>query len=382
MNRPSPLPDAPAVLSPLAERLADAVAVARGARVPMDVLRDAALAADLSLAGSPDARTRIAEAVTELTDAGIIILPKGAVAWDRTVRPPLPRWVTKPPAERPNGRPPAARRTWHASLGWAAAGGWTPEEERLLHAVNLWLIAGGPLHTVPLQERSLELLGDEKALGAYLRGPLFADGRLSLALLGAVRTSPPFVFTTTGSGPYALVAENSATYRTLVEVVAGRDTPIGLVAFGAGNGFVRSVEFFAELVESGRLDGPILEIRYFGDLDAEGLRIPANASRTAGDLGLPLIRPAIGLYRRLLDHGRPAADEPVDPTVAAALVAWLPDELAARASSLLVHGERLAQEAVGRDLLADDHAWATLDELGRGGGARPTLLPDPELPVN
>jgi hypothetical protein len=71
--------------------------------------------------------------------------------------------------------------TWHATLGWAAAGGWTAEEERLLHAVNDWLIPGRPKTVVPVQERSLELLGDEKALARYLRGRLFrVPGRLTL----------------------------------------------------------------------------------------------------------------------------------------------------------------------------------------------------------
>jgi hypothetical protein len=54
----------------------------------------------------------------------------------------------------------------------------------------------------------------------------------------------------------------------------------------------------------------------------------------------------------------------VDPALAAALAAWLPAELAVRAGALLVRGQRLAQEAVGLDLLADDHAWTTRDELG------------------
>jgi hypothetical protein len=356
------LPEAPAPISALA--LAYALAAAGSARVSLEVLRDAALAADLSLAGSPDARARLAEAIDELVAADLASLPRGAGGWDRTVRPALPRWVAKPAAEHRAGRPPAPRTTWHAALGWAASSRWSAEEERFLGAVNAWLIAGGAARTVPLQERSLELLGEEKALGALLRGPLFAPGRLSLALLGAVRASPPFVYTQTGTGAYALVAENSATYRSLASALAGRDTPIGLVAFGGGNGFVRSVEFFAELRESGRLETPIAEIRYFGDLDAEGLRIPASASRTAAELGLPPVRPAVGLYRRLLDHGRPGSDQPVDPALAAALAAWLPAELAVRAGALLVRGQRLAQEAVGLDLLADDHAWTTRDELG------------------
>jgi hypothetical protein len=374
------LPDLVA-LGPLAERAADAVARHRVARVPIDVIRDAIREADLSLVGAPDARDRLADVIAQLERAGIVALPRGTAGWDRGFLPPLPRYVMRPPEARASRSDGSGAVTWHASLGWAAAGGWTAEEERLLIAANGWLIGGGPRRKVPLQERSLQLLGDEKALGAFLRGPLFAEGRLTLELLGAVRTSPPFVFTKVGRGPYALVVENSATYRTLADAVAGGDTAIGIVAFGGGNGFVRSVEFFAELAESGRLDGPIREIRYFGDLDAEGLRIPVNATRTATEIGLPPVRPAIGLYRRLLDHGRPGPDAVVEPAAAASLVSWLPGELADRALDVLVRGQRLAQEAVGRELLADDHRWATLDELGRGGTARVAIARDPGLPA-
>jgi len=364
MRQPSLLPDAAVELSPLASRVADAVAARRGGRVSVEALREAAFAADLSLAGSPDSRTRLADVVTELAGIGLVTLPKGAASWDRTVLPHLPLWVAKPVEVRMPARSAPNQLTWHAALGWAASGRWKPEELRLLRAVNDWLVGGGPLRKVPLQERSLQLTGDEKTLGMILRGPLFVPGRLSLEMLGSFRASPPFVYTKTGGGPCALVVENSATFRTIADGVRGKGTPIGLVAFGGGNGFVRSIEYFTELSESERLDGPIREIRYFGDLDTEGLRIPASASRTAVDLGLPPILPAVGLYRRLFARGRPGPSEPVDPATATSLVAWLPAELREQASAHLRRGERLAQEAVGRDLLADDATWATIEELG------------------
>ena len=359
-------------LGPLATRAAEAIGSHPRGRVPIEVVRDAIHAADLSLTGAPDARERLAEVVTELDTAAVVTLPKGADGWDRTFLPPLPRWLLRPARER-SPRPDGDQMTWHASLGWAAGGRWTRDEERLLVAVNAWLIAGGPARTVPIQERSLELLGDEKALGSILRGPLFAPGRLSLELLGAARTSPPFVFTETGTGPYALVVENSATYRSVLDSLPA-DSPIGVVVFGGGNGFVRSVEFFADIAH------PIRHIRYFGDLDAEGLRIPINATRVATELGLPPVRPAVGLYRRLLDRGRPAADEPVDPDIADSLASWLPAYLADRAAAHLVAGERLAQEAVGRDRLDDDDAWATLDELA-AAVRRPSVARSATLPA-
>jgi hypothetical protein len=350
------------VLSALATRAAEAIERHRTGRVPIEVVRDAVRAADLSLVGSPEARDRIAELVAELEAAGVIATPKSPGGWDRSFLPPLPRWVLRPTKTR-SPRPQAGLVTWHAALGWAATGRWSADEQRLLEAVNAWLIARGPARKVPLQERSLEVLGDEKAIHRFLRGQLFAEGRLSLDLLGVVRSSAPFVFTKLGSGPYALVVENSATYRTIVNELPP-DSPVGIVVFGGGNGFVRSIEFFAELADSDRLNAPIRHIRYFGDLDADGLRIPINASRVAAELGLPPVRPAAGLYRRLFEFGRPAPDSAVDLDSAAALAGWLPSDLSERATSILMAGERLAQEAVGRDRLTGDSTWATIEELG------------------
>ncbi len=367
-------------LSPLAAHAAGVISHHHRRRVPFETVRDALLAVDLSLVASADARTRLAAITDELSEAGFVSLPKGARGWDRTILPPLPRWLLRPPQTQPPRPSGNGEVTWHATLGWAAAGGWTAEEERLLHAVNDWLIKGGPTTLVPLQERSLELLGDEKALARYLRGRLFrVPGRLTLGRLGAVRTSPPFVFTKTGAGPYALVVENSATYRSIVDALPA-DSPVGVVAFGFGNGFVASVEFFIELGESGQLNGPIQEIRYFGDIDEDGLRIAHNASRAASELGLPAVRPAIGLYQRLLDRGVRQDGPPLDPMAAAELASWLPGDLAERTAACLVAGQRLPQEAVGLELLVNDRSWATPDELGAATTQRPVWLRAPDLP--
>src|SRR5262249_42548225 len=147
---------------------------ARG-RVPLDVVRDAVLAADFSLAGSPDVRSRLAAIVSELADLRVVTLPRGASGWDRGILPPLPLWLLRPARQPRRRTSQRAGITWHAQLGWAAAGGWTDDEQRLLEAVNDWLIRGGARRPVPVQERSLELLGDEKALGRFLGGPLFTS---------------------------------------------------------------------------------------------------------------------------------------------------------------------------------------------------------------
>ncbi len=330
-------------------------------------LWQAAHDADVSFAGAPDARARLLAAVSEIEASGEIRLPASqSSGWDGTVRPPLPRWVMRRGAERLIRTPPPPV-VWHASLGWAAAnyaaGRWTPDETRLLLAVNRLAFAGGPARVVPMAERSLELLGNEKALDGLTRGRLFEDGRLTFETIGAIKTPPPFTWVRVGPGPVLLVVENAATFFSLANL-APADSPIGFVAYGGGNAFPATVEFIRDLPALANHGGPITDVRYFGDLDAEGLDVARRADEAARRADLPAALPAVGLYARLLRAGPPQADAPVAPERATSLVEWLPATLRADAFRHLVEGHRLAQEAVGTDLLTADPTWTTWASLG------------------
>jgi hypothetical protein len=99
--------------------------------------------------------------------------------------------------------------------------------------------------------------------------------------------------------------------------------------------------------------GPPEALAYFGDLDMRGLEIAAAGARLAAELTLPPLNPAGQLYRFLLDHGQPApAGTYPSLEKARAAVIWLPAPLRDPVLSILVAGNRLAQEAVGRELLA------------------------------
>jgi hypothetical protein len=356
-----------AVLSPLAARLARVIADAPKQRVPMADLWQAAHDADVSFAGSPDARARLLAAVSEIEASGEIRLPASqSSGWDGTVRPALPRWVMRRGSERVT-RTPSPPVVWHASLGWAAAnyvgGRWTPDETRLLLAVNRLAFAGGPTRVVPMAERSLELLGNEKTLDGLTRGRLFEDGRLTFETLGAIKTPPPFTWVREGPGPVLLVVENAATFFSLANL-APADSPIGFVAYGGGNAFPATVEFIRDLPALANHGGPITDVRYFGDLDAEGLDVARRADEAARRADLPAVLPAVGLYARLLRAGPAQADASVAPERARSLVEWLPATLRADAFRHLVEGHRLAQEAVGTDLLTADPTWTTWASLG------------------
>ncbi len=351
---------------PLDHKLAEVVASWPRARIPIEALRSAALASDSSLAGSSDARQRLLGAILRLEARRICRIPAGQDLWEQLPRPALPRWVMKPaPVRRPLLAPPPV--TWHSSLGWAAlgyqTGDWTEAETRLLLAVNAFIIAGGAQRLVPIAERSLRLLGDEKAINPLARGRLFTPGRLSLELLGAVRTPPPFTWARVGDGPVLLVVENSATYWTLTHANREVDSPLGIVAFGQGNHFPSAVEYIVDLPTAAGVPG-LTQIRYFGDLDEEGLDIASRSGTAAHAAGLPPVLPAVGLYSRLFALGVRAPGRAVARKRAEALAAWLGPTLASEAVATLLAGLRIAQESVGTDQLAGDASWSSMGSLG------------------
>jgi hypothetical protein len=366
------------VETPLARRFAAALAdVEPGrARIWIEAYAAAFLIAEPALTTSPDRRARLAAAIEELTEAGVIRVARGV---DRSESPPLPRFivpldrVTDPPAGRESAGYP-----WRPELGWAAHLPLRRSEFDALRAIQAFLRdQGTEAPIVPTGERSLELFGNEKRLDVLRRNRrLFAPGRLSLEMLRARLFSPPFAYRRVGLGPVALVLENVATYHSVLATVPA-DGPVGLVIFGAGSNFSASVCYLAELATEGPA-AAIREIRYFGDLDRRGLEIPIAADAAAREACLPAVRPAVGLWARLLRAGQREAHPPVDAAVADRLTGWLPLSLRASARHVLVSGARLAQEAVGTKLLASEPTWITWAELGPPGVDRPGD-PLPEL---
>jgi len=334
-------------LTSLAAGLCNRLSGHRRAKVSLNQLTAMAVDADPALATSVDRRPRLAEAVDELVDHEIVRLPT-AGAFDKTARPHLPRfvWLDRPaPISR---RVPGHTLSWRPELAWAAELSLTEEHVELLSAVNRFLRDDGyERPVVPVRERSLELLGNEKRLEVLTTGTLFAPGRLTVGLLRCRIVRAPFVFREIGPGDGLLVIENHTTFDSVVRSGIARTGDIGFVAYGAGRQFEASVEFVRELPR------PITAISYFGDLDDPGLSIAVNAARNADRAGLPPITPAEQLYSLLLEHGRPAPwERTTSASRARRLAAWLPGPQRGPVTDLLVRGERLAQEAVGVEALA------------------------------
>lgn len=324
-------------------------------QVKLAELQALLVSAEPALEHAPERRGRLQEVLDELVDAGVVELPS-ARSYDRSAKPALPRFVR---VERP---PPRSRRIsgagvpWRPELSWAAE--FSVDEQTLsdLRAINAFFRdSGSERPVVPLRERSLQLFGHEKRLEALMGGQLFLTGRLTLDQLRCEQVHPPFVFERIGSGPDVLVIENHHTFVSLCRTLP-RDGNVGVVVYGAGAHFKGSVTFLADL------QPPPRRALYFGDLDVNGLDIPAHASAVAVTAGLADIEAATLLYRLLLDHGHPVpVENPPSRYRVRKVTAWLPEKLRAAATAVLGDGQRLAQEWVGTELLASRrHELTTL----------------------
>lgn len=299
-----------------------------------------------------DVRRRIllSELITELAAAEVVELP-AARSYDDSETPLLPRFVILPrPAADARPRRPVV---WHPALSWVPQNRLTSAQMDTLEQVNHWLYENRETLVVPSRERSLEIFGDEKALDRLVLTSLFGPERLDLELLLCRRVVPRLHCESAGGGDLLLVIENSDTFDSVLSVLRDRDDHlVGLVGWGAGTGFEASA------LSISRLGRPIAAVRYFGDLDENGLRIPMNAAALTQNEGLPTVTPAMGLYAALLRHGTPQPGQRKPSTEAVAnLVSWLPSVHRVAAQRLLLSGDRMAQEAVGLSHLTHNSEW-------------------------
>lgn len=333
----------PTPLSPRAARLAAELEAWGRRTITLAEIWPLFARADPASATRPTRRADLAATIAALVTAGMVTTSRNV---DRTAEPPLPARLTMPqPTATMSAAALALAMPWRPELAWAATARLTVGQVGVLQIVNTWLRDRGRDDDVlPLRERSLELFGYEKRLDALLNTALFSPDRITLEMLRTFRSRPPLPVRRIGDGPILLVVENADTFDSLRRALTGTPSAVGHIAWGAGAAFEASVLSIAELPN-------VRDVAYFGDLDADGLRIPASAALSATAENLPTIRPAHGLYWLLLDQGSPQTGQmPVEPERAVVLASWL-GEPAARVEDLLVRGLRIPQEAVSARLL-------------------------------
>lgn len=337
--------------SQLTAELARLTASSRTKRVSIDDLFAASERLDPRSVGDPDGRARLVSALGELEAAGLITLPaaRSRSGWDDRSKPAVPLWIlrTDPVKVSPVQ---AAPRVWPKALEAAAALATRSDEVRLLDRIAAWLRDCPEPDLVPVQERSLELFDDEKALDSYLKTRLFMSQTLTLDLLSCYAPPLPFVSQhVAGVGPTSLlVLENLATYTTFLTALRERpqgERPDMHIGWGHGMAFVQSV------LSIGLLDPAPVATWYFGDLDYAGLTAATLAAEQVGGTSLPRLRPATACYEFLL--GGPQVWRKTDVSsrknieLVGAMEQWVEEGLRTRVRDLLKARVRIAQERLG-----------------------------------
>lgn len=339
--------------------------------VPIDEVRRSFGMVYRRMDGDDDTVTVIQKCLRVLCEQGLATPLKET---DRE-KVPLPVGIWLHPTAARAAKKPPPMPPWHPEL-YDLADDWptTTDKGRARYsAINRWLMSNPDLTLVPLRERALEIFGmfgsesdfdaPEKALDRVTSGPLFGDPGRLLEVLRAIRIPPPLLtrqpleevgrgyLQRVGKGDLLLVVENSATWWSVVHALPPRHN-VGHIAWGLGASFIASVRSIADRHE-------VAEIRYFGDLDVSGVRIPRSASRTASADSLPPVRPAYALYADLLAVGRSWRGKEValDQTRANELVDWLDMDHRRPTAELLTSGRRIAQEWVGFRHLSQTENW-------------------------
>jgi hypothetical protein len=297
-----------------------------------------------------DARAKLATTLEAYARDGLAELPRSKQLWDVSATPRLPQWVCLKPESAAPVRKDHRAIPWPPELAFVAS---LPRVDQLdeLLAIKDFLARGGRSRvSVPKRERSAELFRDEKRLDALMRSALFEQGRLSLDVLRCHEVVTPMVFERGPSGSEGrplLIVENLHTYASFREW-NGATGEYAAVAFGHGAAFrksVRDVPRLREAVGAGAIE-------YFGDLDAKGIEIPCEASKTLCEVSGLVLVAAARWYELLLDRDpgfpQPRTKRAVDVT---RVLTWLPPALSQRVAELFRSGLRLPQELVGREQL-------------------------------
>jgi hypothetical protein len=260
--------------------------------------------------------------------------------------------------------------SFHSELRWVEEC-WppaTPIQRKAFEAINAWLWSQRNLSAlveIPIRERSVEIFGSFDCAGllpeeekvfdkGWSPGFQLKDRALLLKLLRAKEVHPPLVpnsALSVGNGHIILAVENFTTAWSIRECLPDNHS-LSAVAWSAGNEFSASIKSLAGMPG-------ITEIRYFGDLDKTGLRIPCVAGKAVEEWGIPQPTPAFELYSALLARGKPSSIkcQRVTASVAVEAAGWLAEPHRERAIELMTRGQRLAQEWVGYEYLRSHPHW-------------------------
>lgn len=209
---------------------------------------------------------------------------------------------------------------------------------------------------LPVNERSLQLFGYEKALKSVHKVGLFG-GSITFEDLDCYRVPEPLQGVRWPNKPVnapILIVENSTTFYSAWKA-NNMYNMYSAIVFGRGK-MIKGAELATDSLEEIREESAkrsnvtqLPELHYFGDLDPEGVEIPISVSRLREKHGLEPILPANLLYQRLLSFPdqEPEHDWPKG-LYREELLEWFGEPMASNVLDAFDRQRRWAQEWISR----------------------------------
>jgi hypothetical protein len=350
-------------ISKSAETLLAAFDIASGGRVKIELytIRAAFLSAFPQWQGSADRRERLRVLLDELSAAERVRLPGDLRrAWEPMPAPSLPKWLM---IVRQDG--PESKTFDHRTFPWVdemvfVSGLRTvanPEELSRIHEFLKDHPERRPI--VPVKERSFQLFGDEKRLDTLRKTKLFDAKRLTLALLRCrdVPASLQCVPAPNRSSSTWLIVENEAAFHSFIRLNRRLALHAGIV-LGSGRNVLRAVDFLATL----NATSTQRDYLYFGDIDRDGIEIPALLDRRLQKCTGHRVIPAEQYYDWLLSNSGISGDSPAGQEINP-LLSWFSPTLGIRVQAALARGRPLVQEAIGWEFLSAQYNIARITNV-------------------
>jgi hypothetical protein len=321
--------------------------------VCLEALWSALAAVCDDLPSGTERRKWLLAVLEELAERRDIVLPvQHGKQWDRTSEIALPTAVSV--AASQSGDDPGTpwrQFPWHPRLQWIfRLRSLSPDHFAFLQRVNKGLVEGWFEQPECFKYRSLQLTGDEKRLTVLASGSLFAQGCLTLEMLGCLPEALPLGTEYLSAEPSMLVFENAAPFVLARSIAAGSAQPrFGRLAWGAGTQVLKAVTYLPMIRPA------VTEIFYVGDLDAAGLRIAADLQRTSTSIP---VRPATRFHQAMLESasrlgaedGWAAKDE--QGHLSDAAVRFLASGLQPKVAGMIRHGRRIPEESLSHATMA------------------------------
>lgn len=167
---------------------------------------------------------------------------------------------------------------------------------KILEKINDFLNTEKEHEMVFLKERSYEIFNDEKFLDSKVKNGYLFGGKLHISVLKCMEKPSPLVYESVCKGKPILVCENSNTYHTMCRWNK-EFMGFSAIIYGSGNVFSGAHNYLDAI----RGDLEFSDIYYFGDFDYDGFFIPANTNQKRLENGLLEIKPALFLYKMLIN---------------------------------------------------------------------------------